>query len=145
MIASIDGVVQPAVGTEDHWAMFTEFRRHPDLFDPMRDLIVQGVADCVAATPARPYIDARQLGASVLDRLTSWWHGEFPRRFKDFSNGADRGIHGMTLWNYLASIPSEWWCFAAQKDSHGYGETAMRYWRLAPSDPLITCGKSLCT
>ena len=142
MLVSIDAVVQPAVGTGAHWRMFNEIRRHPDLFDPMHDLVGQGVADAVAATPARPYIDARQLGASVLANLTSWWHGEFPRRFRAFPNGADRGIFGMTLWNHLATIPSEWWCFSSQEDSHGYGESAMQYWRLDPTSPLIPTGNA---
>ena len=137
MIVSIDGVVQPDVGSEDHWTMFDQLRQHADLFNPMRDLIVARVADIVAVSPTRPYIDARQLGAQVLGSVSSWWYGEFPRRFPNFPNGSERGIHGMTLWNYLATKHNEWWSFTAQEDAHGYGQAAMQYWRLPPGDPLI--------
>lgn len=108
---------------------------HLDLFNPLRDRVVEAVESAVDIQP-NPAIESPRLGAHVLSAIGSWWHGEFPRRFPDFPNGAERGLFGMVLWNYLAER-SDWWCFAEQEDAHGYGENAMRYWRLPAGHPLI--------
>jgi len=129
MLVDLDGHSQPAVGTQDHWAMFRDFAAEPDLFNPLLAEIAKLVSDAVAATPARPFIDSRQAGAQVLSSLTSWWHGEFPRRFSRFPNGAERGIFGMCLWNYLARLTDQVWCFSGVEDAHGYGQSATQYWR----------------
>lgn len=137
MIVSIDRVRQPDVGTESHWQMLATLRQHPDLFDPLNDLIVVGVNEAIAASPNSPYIDSRQLGASVLNDLSSWWRAQFPRRFPQFPNGSERGIFGMALWLHLSTRSNEWWSFTSQPDSHGYGQPTMQYWRLPPGHPLI--------
>ena len=136
MIVSQNGDVQPNICTQDHWAMFNDLRRHHDLFDPLHEAIVGRVDSLVGSNP-RPYIDSRQMGAEVLGDLSSWWNGEFPRRFPNLPNGCERGLHGMTLWYHLAMRPDEWWTFTSQPDSHGYGQPAMQYWLLQPNDPLI--------
>jgi hypothetical protein len=129
VLVDLSGNVQPPVGTAPHWAMFTALSAEPTLYGPMRAQLVQVVNDAIATNPARPYIDSRQAGARVLEALGSWWHGEFPRKFIAFPNGAERGIFGMALWNYLAGHPDRW-CFSNIADSHGYGQDATQYWRL---------------
>ena len=129
MLVDLDGRIQPAVGTQDHWAMFRDFSGQPDLFDPLLVEIVRLVRDAVTANANRPFIDSRQACGEALSSLTSWWHGEFPRHFSRFPNGAERGIFGMCLWNYLASINDQVWCFSGIEDSHGYGQSATQYWR----------------
>ena len=136
MLVSLDGIPQPAICEAAHWAMFTTLRQHGDLYDPLRTRIVQAVSDIVNADPDGAAIESAHLGAQILGDVGSWWHGEFARRFPHFLNGADRGLFGMVLWNYLAQRP-DWWCFVEQQDRHGYGENSMRYWLLQPGDPLI--------
>jgi hypothetical protein len=129
MLVDLNGLAQPAVGTQPHWAMFTAVAGHADIFDPLRAEVVRLVNAALAANPQRPFIDSRQAGADALLALSTWWHGEFPRRFPQFPNGAERGIFGMTLWNYLATHPDRW-CFAGVADAHGYGQDATQYWRV---------------
>lgn len=141
MIVSVDGVVQPEVGQRPHWIMFAELQHHPDLFDPLRDRIVREVDAANANWPAHETtIDSSRLGKNVLENIGSWWHGEFPRRFRGFPNGAARGLTGMTLWNHLAHPSQSWWSFTEVEDRHGYGENHMLYVRLRPGDPLIPTG-----
>ncbi len=136
MLVSLARVRQPAICEAPHWTMFTTLMQHPDLCDPLHMRIVQAVTDVVNAQPNTAAIESARLGAQIFQDIGSWWHGEFPRRFPHFPNGAERGLFGMVLWNYLAERP-DWWCFAEQEDSHGYGENSMRYWLLPPGHPLI--------
>lgn len=136
MLVSLNGIVQPAICNAPHWTMFTAVIQHPDLYDPLRFRVVQGVGAIVNAQPNAATIESPRLGAQVLGDMGSWWHGEFPRRFPNFPNGADRGVFGMVLWNYLAGR-SDWWCFTEQEDSHGYGENSKRYWQLQTGSALI--------
>lgn len=129
MLVDLNGNMQPQVGTQPHWAMFAAFSTHPDLFDPMLQEIAQLVNGAVAANPARPWVDSRQAGEAAIGAMTSWWHGEFSRRFAHFANGSQRGIFGMSLWNYLARS-AHLWSFSAIGDSHGYGQDATQYWRI---------------
>ena len=116
-------------GTEPHWTRFTTLSGHPDLFDPLWSEVVRLVNVAIAANPHRPAIDSRQAGADALSSLSSWWHGEFPRRFPQWPNGSDRGLFGMALWNYLATLPDRWH-FAGIADAHAYGQDAKQYWRV---------------
>ena len=109
--------------------MFKLLTQHPDLFDPLIAEIVRLVNSAIVSNPQRPFIDSRQAGADALTALSSWWHGEFPRRFPQFPNGSERGVFGMALWNYLATLPEKW-CFCGIEDAHGYGQSAKEYWRL---------------
>ena len=117
--------------------MFDELRQHPDLFDPFRAGIAREVDTAIARTPYETAIDSARLGKSVLENIGSWWHGEFPRRFPGFPNGASRGLTGMTLWNYLAAPNRGWWSFSGVEDPHGYGESHMLYVQLRQGDPRI--------
>ena len=137
MIVNPNRKPQNPVGVSPHWEMFEQFRQAADLFGPMQNEITQQVSAIMNSSQPSPTIDARQLGASVISAMSSWWHGEFPRRFPQFPNGAERGIFGMVLWNHLASQQGVWWCFTEQPDTHGYGQNAMQYWMLQPNDPLI--------
>jgi hypothetical protein len=138
MIVSVDGVVQPAVGQKPHWVMFAELQQHPDLMGLLRDSIVREVDAATANWPARDAsIDSSRLGKNVLENIGSWWHGEFPRRFPGFPNGAARGLVGMALWNHLADPSRGWWSFTEVEDRHGYGENHMLYVRLRPRDSVI--------
>jgi hypothetical protein len=101
---------------------------HPDIYVPLRDEIVRIVNAAVTANPTRPFLDSRQAGADALSALSSWWHGEFPRRFAAFPNGSERGLFGMALWNYLVGLPDTW-CFSGIEDAHEYGQSATQYWR----------------
>lgn len=134
MIVNMSGVEQPPVCSANHWEMFRVFCNHPDLYNPLRDAILKGIENEMMKPD--PYIDSRRLGAKVLDDLSSWWHGEFPRRFNNFPIGADRGIFGMTLWNCLAKR-QDWWIFTEQEDPHGYGENSMLYSKLPDGHKLI--------
>jgi hypothetical protein len=138
MLVSVNGIVQPVVGQQPHWVMFDEVSRHPDLFNPLRGGVVREVDAIVASGPVHDTrVDAARLGKNVLETVGSWWHGEFPRRFPGFPNGAARGIVGMTLWNYLAGLPNDWWSFTEVEDRHGLGQNHMLYVRLPQGDPLI--------
>lgn len=129
MIVDLSGKPQPSVGIQPHFAMFTLVASHADLFDPLKAEIVRLVNSSVVANPQQPVIDSRLAGADALTALSSWWHGEFPRRFPQFPNGSERGLFGMALWNYLATLPDQW-CFRGIEDAHGYGQSAKLYWRL---------------
>jgi hypothetical protein len=142
VIVNLYGHIQNEVGMLSHWEMFEQFRLEENLFDQLHSEVTRRVSVVINSSQASSTIDARQLGASVLADLSSWWHGEFPRRFPGFPNGSERGIFGMVLWNYLALQPDVWWCFAEQKDAHRHGQNAMRYWMLQPGDPLIPANRS---
>jgi len=116
--------------------MFSELRQQRDLFDLLAASIMDGVTAIIAISANPATIESSRLGAQVLGNIGNWWHAQFPRRFPGFPNGADRGLVGMLLWNYLAGR-SDWWCFAEQADPHGYGENSMRYWQLQAGNPLI--------
>jgi hypothetical protein len=107
--------------------MFATFRGHADLFDPLLAEAVRLVN--AAAKRPKPEIDSSRAGMDALTSLSSWWRGEFPRRFPGFPVGSERGIFGMTLWNYLAGVPEQW-CFCGVEDPHGYGQSHTRYWRI---------------
>lgn len=138
MLVSVDGTVQPVVGQQAHWVMFDEVSRHPDLFGPLHDEVIREVDAIVANGPAHDTkIDSARLAKNVLETIGSWWHGEFPRRFPGFPNGAARGLVGMTLWHHLAGRRQDWWSFTEVKDRHGFGQNHMLYVRLQQGDPLI--------
>jgi hypothetical protein len=120
--------------------MFDEIHQHPDLFGPLRNGVVREVDSAVANRPGETMIDSARLGKLVLETIGSWWHGEFPRRFPGFLNGAARGLVGMALWNHLAQPSQGWWSFTEVEDQHGYGENHMLYVRLATDDPSIPSG-----
>jgi hypothetical protein len=120
--------------------MFVEVQQHPDLFGPLRNGVVREADATAANMPGETVIDSARLGKLVLETIGSWWHGEFPRRFPEFPNGAARGLVGMALWNHLAQPSQGWWSFTAVEDRHGYGENHMLYVRLAADDPRIPSG-----
>ncbi|HZK80204.1 MAG TPA: hypothetical protein VFC46_04035 [Humisphaera sp.] len=124
MIVDTDGNIQPVIGTSPHWAIYHAVARHPDLAEPMRMAIMRSIGQVQTGQE----VDSRRVVAAALDSLDSWWHGEFPRRFSHFENGAERGIMGMILWNHLAELPDRW-SFCSIADPHGYGQDALRYWR----------------
>lgn len=128
MLISPDGKVQPAIGTQSHWQMFREVSAHPDLFHPLRAEVIELVNAATRNNPGHPFLDSRRGGAETLSKLSSWWHGEYARRFATFPNGSERGVFGMVVWNYLAGIVDHWH-FARTEDTHGYGQRATRYWR----------------
>lgn len=135
MFVSLQRKEQPDVGAGDHWEMFRIFQEHTDLFAALRTSTIEAVEAIVTAN-ANPVIESSRLGAQILGGIGSWWHGEFPRRLPNFPNGSESGIFGMALWNYL-SARTDWWCFAEQEDSHGYGWNSMRYWQLPAGHTLI--------
>ena len=128
MLKSLAGAIQPPTGMGDHWQMFKLVRACPSLFDPLLARIVAEVENALAENPPKPVLDSRVIAGAALSALDSWWHGEFPRRFLNFPNGADRGIAGMVLWNYLATAPDVW-VFQGIQDAHGAGQSATAYWR----------------
>lgn len=129
MLVDLNGVIQPTVGNQPHWSMFAAVMADPVVYDPLHVEITQIVADAIAANPNRPQISSRQAGAEVLQAIGSRWHAEFPRRFPNFPNGAERGVFGMALWHYLAVHPDKW-CFSGIADPYGHGQDATEYWRL---------------
>src|SRR5207245_8313490 len=111
--------------------------QHPDLFDPLRTGVVREVDAIIARGPAHDTkIDSARLAKNVLEAIGIWWHGEFPRRFPAFPNGAARGLVGMTLWNQLADLPNDWWSFTEVQDQHGLGQNHMLYVLLQQGHPL---------
>ncbi|MDB5335982.1 MAG: hypothetical protein JWN70_1601 [Planctomycetaceae bacterium] len=128
MILDLNNQPLRAIGTQPHWAMLTAVMADPVVFNPLNFEVTQLVAAAIAANPTRPFISSRQAGADVLRRLGTTWHAEFPRRFPAFPNGAERGLFGMALWNYLASHPDRWY-FAGVADPYGYGQDSTDYWR----------------
>lgn len=129
MLEDINGNVQPAAGTTGHWAMLAAVQLDPVVYGPLQTEVIRIVADAIAANPAGPYISSRHAGADALEQIGSRWHAEFPRRFRGLPNGAERGLFGMALWNYLVAHPDTW-RFTSVADPYGHGQDAKEYWRI---------------
>jgi hypothetical protein len=129
MLIDLNRTAQPAIGAQPHWEYLVAVMLDPVVYGPLLAAVLGVVVDAITANPARPEINSRDAGASVLQTIGSQWHAEFSRRFKRFPNGAARGVFGMALWHHLAGRP-ETWCFSGIPDPYGHGQDATQYWRV---------------
>ena len=135
MLISLGRRVQDPILTGPHWDTFVRARAQPDIYLPLRQLIVQQVDSSLAADPHTRF-QSNHVGATALQGIGPWWHGEFSRKFPGFNSG---GLTGMILWNYLVERNDQW-AFSELEDAHGHGQDPKLYWRLLCGDPLFQAG-----
>ena len=114
MLYSIDDKIQPTIGKADYWSSFRSFMGS-DLHAQFQERI-SNILD-------EDTVNSLHSGSKIISDIES----DSPKLLEKYSEEDIGPLYGMTLWNVIASIDTEWQFQRTKDESDEVNGTI--YWK----------------